>query len=113
GRGFEGAERLGERLEAMLPEIRRTAELVREISGACREQEAGAERMNQAIRELGEVIRENASSAEEMAATAEELSAQADGLGEVISFFDLGDAWAVGAEDAPSLPGPDVGNQPA
>jgi methyl-accepting chemotaxis protein len=89
GQGFEGAERLGERLEAMLPEISRTAELVREISGACRDQEAGADRMKRAIRELGEVIRENASSAEEMAATAEELSAQADGLGDVIAFFQV------------------------
>jgi methyl-accepting chemotaxis protein len=87
--GFQGAEQLGKRLEAMLPEIRRTADLVGEISGACRDQEAGAERMNQAIRELGEVIRENAAAAEEMAATAEELSAQADGLSDIIGFFHL------------------------
>jgi methyl-accepting chemotaxis protein len=93
--GFDGAERLGQRLEAMLPEIRRTAELVREISGACREQEAGAERMNAAIQDLGEVTRENASAAEEMAATAEQLSAQADSLGDVIAFFHLDQADAV------------------
>ncbi len=108
GQGFEGAERLGKRLEAMLPEIRRTAELVREISGACRDQESGGDRMKQAIRELGEVIRENASSAEEMAATAEELSAQADGLGEVVTFFDLGDAPEPDEEGFPSLLGGDV-----
>lgn len=92
--GFDGAEQLGQRLEAMLPEIRRTAELVREISGACREQEAGAEQMNAAIRDLGEVTRENASAAEEMAATAEQLSAQADSLGDIIAFFHLDEAGA-------------------
>jgi methyl-accepting chemotaxis protein len=85
---FEIAERSGTILAGMVPEIRRTAEQVRDISEACRAGgAAGAETIRAAFGQFETVIQENASAAEEMAATAEELSAQADQLGETIRFF--------------------------
>lgn len=87
----EVAERAGEMLTRMVPDIQRTAELVQEISAASREQDTGSEQINKAIQQLDQVIQQNAGAAEEMASTAEELSAQAEQLQSTISFFSIGD----------------------
>ena len=68
------AERAGKILEIIVPDIRKTAELVQEISAASREQDAGAGQITRAIQQLDLVIQQNASASEEMASTAEELS---------------------------------------
>lgn len=88
----EVAEKAGEMLSAILPNIRKTADLVQEITAASREQDAGADQINQAIQELDKVIQQNASAAEEMASTAEELAAQSQQLQSTIGFFRIGDA---------------------
>jgi methyl-accepting chemotaxis protein len=77
-------------LHSLVPDIRKTAELIREISSACSEQSTGAEQVNKAIQQLDHVIQQNAASSEEMAATAEELSSQAESLESSISFFKVG-----------------------
>ncbi len=87
GSSVEVAEQAGKMLSAMVPDIQRTAELVQEISAASREQDTGAEQVNQAIMQLDQVIQQNASASEEMAATSEELSSQAEQLLDTISFF--------------------------
>ena len=81
------AETAGNMLALMLPDIQRTAELVQEITAASREQDTGAEQVNQAIQQLDQVIQQNASASEEMASTSEELSSQAEQLQEIIAFF--------------------------
>ncbi len=83
----EVAERAGEMLTRIVPDIQKTAELVQEISAACREQDSGADQVNKAIQQLDEVIQRNASASEEMASTSEELSGQAEQLLSAISFF--------------------------
>ena len=50
------AEKAGEMLTKMVPDIQKTAELVQEISAACREQDSGAEQINKAIQQLDQVI---------------------------------------------------------
>ncbi|MRR58201.1 MAG: HAMP domain-containing protein [Deltaproteobacteria bacterium] len=85
------AENAGEMLAKMVPDIQRTAELVQEISAACKEQDAGAEQINKAIQQLDQVIQQNAAASEEMASTAEELSGQAEQLEHTISFFKVSD----------------------
>ncbi len=87
----EVAEKAGTLLEAIVPSIQRTAELVQEIAAASREQDSGAEQIAKAIQQLDLVIQQNASASEEMASTAEELSGQSEQLQEMIGFFDLGD----------------------
>jgi methyl-accepting chemotaxis protein len=79
----------GKMLETLVPDIRRTAELVSEITAACREQDIGAEQINVAIQQLDKVIQMNAASAEEMTSTSEELSSQAVQLQDVINFFQV------------------------
>ncbi len=85
----EVAERAGEMLTKMVPDIRRTAELVQEITAASNEQNSGAEQINKAIQQLDQVVQQNASASEEMASTSEELSSQAGQLQQTIAFFRL------------------------
>jgi methyl-accepting chemotaxis protein len=86
------AEKAAAQLEKLVPNIRKTAELVQEIVAASREQESGAEQVNTAIFKLDEVIQQNAAAAEEMASTAEELSAQATQLEQMAGFFRMGES---------------------
>ncbi|MGE0086489.1 MAG: methyl-accepting chemotaxis protein [Desulfococcaceae bacterium] len=92
------AEKAGEMLTQLVPDIEKTAELVQEISSACNEQDAGAGQVNKAIQQLDVVIQQNASASEEMASgseelasTSEELSAQAEHLRATMSFFKVDD----------------------
>jgi methyl-accepting chemotaxis protein len=77
----------GEMLSKLVPDIRKTAELVAEISAACREQDIGASQINEAIQQLDKVTQQNAGASEEMSATSEELAAQAEELQASIAFF--------------------------
>jgi methyl-accepting chemotaxis protein len=86
----EVAEKAGEMLGKLVPDIQKTAELVQEISAASNEQNAGAEQINRAIQQLDQVTQQNASGSEEMASTSEELSSQAQHLQGVVAFFKLG-----------------------
>lgn len=88
----EVAERAGNVLETLVPNIQKTAELVQEISAASREQDAGADQISKSIQQLDAVIQQNASASEEMASTAEELSGQSEQLAEMISFFVMDEA---------------------
>ena len=83
----EVAEKAGKMLEKMVPDIRKTAELVQEISAASKEQTAGAAQINQAISQLDQVVQQNASSAEEVSSTAEALATQAQHLQTSMRFF--------------------------
>ncbi|MCP4630374.1 MAG: methyl-accepting chemotaxis protein [bacterium] len=81
------AEKAGDMLNKLVPDIQKTAELVQEISASSNEQNSGADQINKALQQLDQVIQQNASASEEMASTSEELSSQAQQLQESISFF--------------------------
>jgi len=85
------AEKAGEMLLRIVPDIQKTADLVQEISSACNEQNTGAEQINKAIQQLDQVIQQNASASEEMASTSEELLSQAEQLQHIIAFFKSAD----------------------
>ncbi|RIY02719.1 HAMP domain-containing protein [Aureimonas flava] len=89
GSTLKVAEEAGGMLQQLVPDIQRTAELVAEISAACREQNAGAQQINEAIQQLDQVTQQNASAANEMSATAEQLSAEAGRLNDRAAFFRL------------------------
>jgi methyl-accepting chemotaxis protein len=91
GQTVTAAREAGGQLAKLVPDIKRTAELVEEISSACREQDIGANQVNQAIQQLDKVIQQNAGAAEEMSATSEALSGQAEQLQTSISFFRTGE----------------------
>ncbi|MCE9580496.1 MAG: MCP four helix bundle domain-containing protein [Deltaproteobacteria bacterium] len=81
------AEGAGEMLTRLVPDIRKTAELVQEVSVASREQSAGIDQTNKALQELDRVTQQNAAASEEMASTATELSSQAQQLQTAVAFF--------------------------
>ncbi|MBO9559371.1 MAG: methyl-accepting chemotaxis protein [Caulobacter sp.] len=85
----KAAQSAGEMLTALVPNIRKTAELVSEISAACREQDIGSSQINEAIQQLDKVTQQNASASEQMSATSEELAAQAEELQTSIAYFRL------------------------
>ncbi|MCD2172411.1 methyl-accepting chemotaxis protein [Rhizobium sp. C4] len=87
GETVKVATEAGEMLSKLVPDIRKTAELVAEISAACREQDIGASQINEAIQQLDKVTQQNAGASEEMSATSEELAAQAEELQASIAFF--------------------------
>ncbi|SPJ26148.1 methyl-accepting chemotaxis protein [Palleronia abyssalis] len=105
--------RAGRMLEALLPNIQRTADLVSEISASTREQNTGADQINLAIRELNTVIQQNSAAAEQSAATSQQLAAQSQQLNGVISYFKLAaladtTATAPHAKPAPAKPANDA-----
>jgi len=79
----------GAMLNEIVPNIKKTAELVQEISMASSEQNAGASQINGAIQQLDQIIQQNATAAEEMASTSEELSSQAEQLRAAVDFFKI------------------------
>ncbi len=86
------AQKSGELLKRIVPNIQRTADLVQEIASASAEQNSGADQINNAIQQLNQAVQQAAATAEELAAGAEELNSQADYMRELVSFFKLGDS---------------------
>ncbi|WFU71001.1 methyl-accepting chemotaxis protein [Bradyrhizobium sp. CB2312] len=81
------AQEAGSMLSKLVPDIKRTAELVEEITAACREQDVGSAQINQAIQQLDKVGQQNASASEQVSSTSEELASQAEQLQSTIAYF--------------------------
>ena len=90
------AEQAGQMLGAMVPNIKKTSELVQEITAASEEQSAGLAQINGAIAQLSQTTQQNAAGSEELASTAEQMSSQAEELQQAMSFFKLGHGGGVG-----------------
>jgi methyl-accepting chemotaxis protein len=88
------AERAGKLLDEMVPSIRKTSDLVQEITAASEEQTVGVSQINSAMTQMNQITQQNASASEELAATAEEMSGQAEQLQQVMSFFRVGGGQA-------------------
>ncbi|MDE1994116.1 MAG: HAMP domain-containing protein [Rhizobiaceae bacterium] len=102
GDTVKAAADAGDMLGRLVPDIRKTAELVSEISAACREQDIGAGQINEAIQQLDKVTQQNAGASEQMSATSEELAAQAEELQASIAFFKVDTASQKGTRSAPA-----------
>ncbi|WP_304169292.1 methyl-accepting chemotaxis protein [Phenylobacterium aquaticum] len=108
----KAAQSAGEMLTSLVPNIRKTAELVAEISAACREQDIGASQINEAIQQLDKVTQQNASASEQMSATSEELAAQAEELQASISYFRTEAPGAAARRPAPARRRPPAAARP-
>jgi methyl-accepting chemotaxis protein len=84
------AEKAGGLLEAIVPSIQKTADLVQEISAASSEQNSGVGQINSAISQISQSVQQNAAASEELASTSEEVNAQALELQATMGFFTLG-----------------------
>jgi len=83
------AEKAGTLLAAMVPSIRKTADLMQEVAAASGEQASGMDQVAKGTTDLDKVIQQNAAAAEELASSAEELAGQATALMDAIAFFTL------------------------
>ena len=99
GSSVQLAANAGSLLDQMVPAIGQTADLVKEITAASREQTTGLEQITAAIGQLSQTTQTNAAASEELSATAEEMSAQATQLQQMMTFFQLRDV-----DQAPSQP---------
>ena len=80
-------ERVGKKMDQIMPEIEKTTTMVQDISEASAEQSNGANQVNSAIQQLNNVTQQNASASEELSSSAELLANQAIHLKELIEFF--------------------------
>lgn len=76
----EIAEKAGQMLSKIVPDIQKTADLVQEISAASAEQTRGVAQINDSLQQLDDVTQQNAASAEQQSATAQEVSATSDAM---------------------------------
>ncbi|WP_369980468.1 HAMP domain-containing methyl-accepting chemotaxis protein [Xanthomonas bundabergensis] len=102
GSSVELAENAGKLLDQMVPSIKRTSDLVQEITAASEEQASGVNQINTAIGQLNQTTQQAASNSEELAATAEEMSGQAEQLQQLMSFFKLDTAQRPARRAAPA-----------
>ena len=83
------AEDAGRLIGRIVPDIRRTSELVQEIVASNREQETGASQINSAVLQLDEVIQHNAAASEELSSMAENLASRSRSMRDTVGFFRL------------------------
>lgn len=81
------SEKAGTLITTMVPTIRKTSELVQQISAASAAQTSELHKINGSMGAVNAATQRNASASEELAATAEELSGQAKQLQSLIGFF--------------------------
>lgn len=93
----EVAERASLMLTKLLPDIRKTSELVQEITASSKEQSTGAAQIHVSIQQLNDVIQNAATTAEELATVAGGLSSEADQLLKSVKFFKVDSDDRMGA----------------
>ncbi len=87
---------------AIVPDSKKTAELVQGIASASREQSSGVEQIQKAMLQLDSVIQQNANSSEEMADMAEEFAGESIDLKIAIAYFKLGNEKAKSTDEKKS-----------
>lgn len=84
-------------LNRLVPKIRKTSELMDDITAAMTEQTDGAEQIDTAINELDEVIRTNSRVAENASRTSAQLRENAESLSELIGSYSQAETTDSGA----------------
>jgi methyl-accepting chemotaxis protein len=79
----------GKLLGELIPEIKRTAQLVEQITISSNEQSHGAQQVNNAIIELNNISQQNSVTSEELSASSQDLVSQSEKLKRAILFFKM------------------------
>jgi methyl-accepting chemotaxis protein len=87
----ELAEKAGNLLDQIVPSIKKTSDLVQEISAASQEQSTGVGQINTAVNQLSQTTQQNAAASEQLAATAQSMGEHAQNLQQTMGFFKTGD----------------------
>jgi methyl-accepting chemotaxis protein len=88
-KGATVSEKARELMNKNLPEMKKTSQLIQEITAASLEQKSGSIQVNESVQQLNTITQQNASASEELASNAEELSAKSKHLLDLISFFKI------------------------
>ncbi|MGM0375291.1 MAG: methyl-accepting chemotaxis protein [Bacteroidota bacterium] len=103
-KGLQVSRQAGEKSKALVPDIEKTTQLIKEIAAASMEQKTGADQINQAMQQLNMITQENASSSDELTQSSEQLSDLAANLQKAVGYFNIG-------EDVTRQVDPVVGNK--
>ena len=98
------AERSGRLIDELLPSIRRTADLVREVTAASAEQATGVSHVDRAMSNVDKVAQLNATGAEQLSATAREMANRTAALRELVANVKIDTSVAVNGGHPP-VPG--------
>ncbi|MGN7610746.1 methyl-accepting chemotaxis protein [Magnetococcales bacterium HHB-1] len=85
----ETVDQAGRMLQQLVPDIQKTAALVRQICDGSQEQSQSSEQIHQAVQQLDGIIQKNAGAAQSIADTSERLADFAAQLPEILSFFQV------------------------
>jgi methyl-accepting chemotaxis protein len=88
-KGLEISKVAEKKLSRLVPDVEKTAQLVREISHASSEQNSGANQIQTAVQQLNDVAQKNALLADELNTKAIHLGEQANILNQNVDFFKL------------------------
>ncbi|WP_051294998.1 methyl-accepting chemotaxis protein [Maridesulfovibrio bastinii] len=83
------ASKASKQLADLVPEIRKTADLVDEIAAQSEDQDSNASRINEALQSLGSIIHQNAAAAQEIAATTLTMAEKSRELNDAVDFFEI------------------------
>lgn len=84
------AENSGSILNSIVPDIKRTAKLIQEITSSSLEQSSNVNQISNAIEQLNKVTQQSSAISEEVASSSEELASQAEQLKISMDFFNVG-----------------------
>lgn len=99
------AERSGTSLARLVPSIKKTSDLVREVATASAEQSSGVSQISRAMMQVDQITQRNASAAEELASTAREMASQSESLEYLMASFKVGDEHQTGRGRIPNRAG--------
>ncbi|MFZ3287645.1 MAG: methyl-accepting chemotaxis protein [Telluria sp.] len=97
----------GATMDEIVASVKRVTDIMGDVAGATREQEAGIGQINQAVMEMDGVTQQNAALVEQAAAAAAALQQQAEMLANAVSVFKL-DTGAPAAAKAPLVRAPNA-----
>jgi Methyl-accepting chemotaxis protein len=94
------AEKAGHVIQSIVPNIRKTADLVQEIASSSAEQDSGARRIKDAVADMTRLMQQSTSHSENVAAAAHQLDQLSHALEKAVAFFTLDAARA----ERPAIP---------
>lgn len=87
GQGVNSTTEAASHMKALVPQMQRTTELVKEVAATSAEQNTGAEQVNRGIAELSQVSQHNAGTAEKLAQRSIQLNELAHEMQVILDFF--------------------------
>ncbi|RZA07943.1 MAG: methyl-accepting chemotaxis protein [Moraxellaceae bacterium] len=88
--GRELVNESGKTLGEIVSAVEVVCQMMRDIASAAREQTAGIEQVNTAVSQMDEMTQQNAALVEEATAASQSMVDQANDMGQLVSFFNVG-----------------------